>query len=83
MTPTAEPETKPSARLADAAKPAPDALTAEDVAAKLQCSVRYVWRMNDAGLMPPSFKLGRLVRWRSEVIAAWIASGCSSWRKSR
>jgi excisionase family DNA binding protein len=46
------------------------------VAKLLDCSVRNVYRLADAGKMPAPLKLGALVRWRPEDIAAWIAGGC-------
>lgn len=39
-------------------------------------SPRHVFRLADAGKMPPPVRIGRLVRWRRSDIAAWIAAGC-------
>ena len=59
----------------------PDAQTAalldvRAVAALLGCSTRHVYRMADAGQMPPSVRLGALVRWPRDTIDEWIAGGC-------
>jgi excisionase family DNA binding protein len=53
------------------------------VAALLDCSVRHVYRMCDAGKMPPPVRLGALVRWNRTVIDQWIAAGCPSVRAVR
>jgi excisionase family DNA binding protein len=54
----------------------PALLDVRAVAALLGCSPRHVYRMSDAGHMPPPVKLGALVRWRHQDIDAWIATGC-------
>jgi predicted DNA-binding transcriptional regulator AlpA len=46
------------------------------VARLLSCSCRHVYRLSDAGRMPPPVRIGALVRWNSESIAQWIAGGC-------
>jgi excisionase family DNA binding protein len=46
------------------------------VAALLQCSPRHVYRLSDAGRMPPPLKLGALVRWRRQDLDNWLAGGC-------
>ncbi len=46
------------------------------VAALLGCSPRHVYRLCDAGKMPQSLKLGKLVRWRRADIEEWVADGC-------
>jgi predicted DNA-binding transcriptional regulator AlpA len=56
------------------------------VAAMLGCSTRHVTRLEEAELMPPAIKLGRLSRWQRETILAWVAAGCpdrAAWEKSR
>ena len=70
-TPTAVPA--PEARLA---KLAAEMHTADDIAQLLQCSVRHVWRMHDAGDLPAAVRVGRLVRWPKLLIATWIQDGC-------
>jgi predicted DNA-binding transcriptional regulator AlpA len=49
---------------------------ARDLAQRLKCSVRHIWRMSDAGKLPPAIRLGAVVRWDAAVIEAWIARGC-------
>lgn len=51
-------------------------LTVKDVAQLLNCSVRTVYRLNDAGHLPRPIRLGALLRWPRAVIETWIAEGC-------
>ena len=60
-----------------------DLLTVNDVAAKINCSSRSVYRLADAGRMPRPVKLGGLVRWRRDEIDTWIADGCPGCRHQR
>ena len=49
------------------------------VARLLDCSPRHVYRLADAGRMPPPTKLGALVRWRLRGpggLLDWIEGGC-------
>jgi excisionase family DNA binding protein len=46
------------------------------VAQMLDCSARHVYRLADAGRMPPPLKLGALVRWRRQTVEEWISGGC-------
>jgi excisionase family DNA binding protein len=55
-------------------------LDVQAVAAMLACSTRHVYRLNDAGRMPASLKVGALVRWSRKSIEDWIADGCKSVR---
>ena len=57
-------------------------LTISQVAAALNCSTKTVYRLADAGKMPPACRIGDLVRWSSEAIDAWIAKGCPDCRKA-
>jgi excisionase family DNA binding protein len=50
------------------------------VAQLLDCSVRHVYRLADAGRMPAPLKLGALVRWSRQTIEDWIAGGCKPCR---
>jgi excisionase family DNA binding protein len=62
--------------------PAPPALlSVRAVATLLNCSERTVYRLADAGRMPPPLHLGALVRWPREVIDDWIRQGCPTVRK--
>ena len=51
-------------------------MTVNDVAKRLNCSTRTVYRLCDAGRMPLPLRIGTLVRWHESVIEAWIADGC-------
>jgi predicted DNA-binding transcriptional regulator AlpA len=57
------------------------------VAALLDCSTRHVYRLADAGHMPPPVRLGALVRWRritgdpTTGIEDWIDAGCPTVRR--
>ena len=50
------------------------------MAAMLSCSTRHVYRLADAGRMPPPIKIGALCRWPRRAVDAWIADGCPSCR---
>ncbi len=54
----------------------PAMLTATGVAAMLACSPRTVYRLVDAGRIPPPAKIGGMVRWPRELLEQWIAEGC-------
>jgi excisionase family DNA binding protein len=53
-------------------------LDVQAVATLLSCSTRHVYRLADAGKMPPPVKLGALVRWPRKSIENWLAEGCPS-----
>ena len=61
-------------------RPAP-MLKVEEVADILRCSPRTVYRLADAGRMPPPCRLGAMVRWSAAAIDAWIAAGCPPSRR--
>jgi excisionase family DNA binding protein len=54
----------------------PALLTVKAVAGLLGCSTRNVFRLVDAGKMPPPIRLGRLLRWQCATIDEWISAGC-------
>jgi excisionase family DNA binding protein len=63
---------------------APAMLTVHDVARMLNCSIRHVARMTDAGLLPQPVKLGqKLRRWRREMIEEWLDNGCPRVRSAK
>ena len=66
-----------------APSPSPIMLTVQGVAVLLACSPRTVYRLADAGRMPPPVKLGALARWSRDAIDSWIAAGCPNCRNSR
>ena len=47
-----------------------------DVAAMLGVSRRTVWRLADAGKLPPPLRIGGSLRWRLADVQQWIANGC-------
>ncbi|MDZ4658699.1 MAG: helix-turn-helix domain-containing protein [Bythopirellula sp.] len=51
-------------------------LDVKAMAALLDCGVRTVYRLADAGRLPAPVKLGALVRWRRDAIDDWLAAGC-------
>jgi len=61
----------------------PVLLTVDEVAAILKCSPRTVYRLADAGRIPPPYRLGGLVRWRADIVKAWIGQGCPSCKPNR
>ena len=52
-----------------------------ELSAILGCSPRTVYRLVDAGRVPPPYRLGSLSRWNPAVIETWIAQGCQPCRK--
>jgi excisionase family DNA binding protein len=52
------------------------------VAQLLDCSPRHVYRLADAGRMPPPVRLGALVRWRRQELLDWLAAGCPAVRRA-
>ncbi len=59
--------------------PRPDSLVlidAKAVGRMLGCSWRTVYRLADAGKLPRPVKVGRLTRWRKDLIEAYILNGC-------
>jgi excisionase family DNA binding protein len=63
-------------------RPDPAMLDVQDVADRLKCSRRHVYRMCDAGKMPAPIKLGALVRWDQDTLIRWIADGCPPVRRA-
>jgi excisionase family DNA binding protein len=61
--------------------PAAQLLDVRAVAALLDCSSRHVYRLADAGRMPPPVRLGALVRWRRADLDRWLDAGCPTIRK--
>ena len=51
-------------------------ITADEVATMLNVSVRSIWRLNSAYLIPAPVRFGGAVRWRSDEVRKWIAEGC-------
>lgn len=57
-------------------------LDVRSVAALLRCSPRTVYRLSDAGRMPPAYHVGSLVRWSRSAVEEWIAGGCQPVRRA-
>jgi len=51
-------------------------ITAPQLARRLNCSTRTIYRLAASGRMPKPVRLGALVRWRRSTIDAWIDAGC-------
>ena len=60
----------------------PALLDVRGVAQMLGCSARHIYRLADAGRMPPPLKLGALVRWRRQTVEDWISGGCKPIRQA-
>lgn len=52
--------------------------TPEDVALRLQCSVRHVRRMLDGKELPGVYRVGRLIRLRRDAVDEWLTAKASS-----
>jgi excisionase family DNA binding protein len=52
-------------------------LTAKELAALLDVSLRTIWRRRSDGSMPTPLRVGRSIRWRLSDIRNWIANGCT------
>jgi excisionase family DNA binding protein len=61
---------------------APVLLDVRAVAALLNCSSRHVYRLADAGRMPPPVRIGASVRWRRSDLDFWLAEGCQPVRQA-
>ena len=48
-------------------------MTVDDVSCLVRCSARHVRRMVAQGRFPKPKKIGRLARWRREIISEWLA----------
>ena len=58
-------------------------LNVQAVAAMLDCSVRHVYRMSDSCRLPAPVRIGTLIRWRRDVLIAWLDAGCPPCRSKR
>jgi excisionase family DNA binding protein len=55
----------------------PPLITTKELARLLQVSTRTVWRWLKAGALPP-LRMGGSVRWRLDVVNAWITGDRNS-----
>ena len=51
------------------------AMSARELAERLDISVRHLRRLDSAGAVPKPIRLGRLVRWLASEIEPWLAAG--------
>lgn len=51
----------------------PELLDVKQTAVLCGCSPRHVFNLVTAGKLPAPVKLGRLVRWRTATLKAWLA----------
>ncbi len=51
-------------------------LSADRVAELLDISTRTLWRLRATGQLPAPVRIGGSVRWRMDVVQAWITAGC-------
>jgi len=56
-------------------------LTAKQVAAMLNISVRQVWRLHTTGRLPSPIRLGHCVRWRRKEIVGFVDQGAPTREK--
>ena len=56
----------------------PLAIDARGVGQLLQVSTRTVWRLDSAGKLPASVRVGGRPRWRRQELEQWVAAGCPS-----
>jgi excisionase family DNA binding protein len=58
--------------------------TVADLATRLQCSERHLWRLIDRKAVPGVLRIGRLVRLHRATVDAWLAAGAPpQWRAAR
>lgn len=54
-------------------------IDAAELSRLLSVSKASIWRWRDAGKLPPAITLtAQCVRWKRDVVLAWIADGCPS-----
>lgn len=54
----------------------PLVLTSNELARMLKISMRSLWRLRSAGLLPAPIQVGSSIRWRADEVQQWIAKGC-------
>ncbi len=75
--------TSATVRRANPPQQDPQMLDVNQVADRLTCSPRTVYRQVDMGRMPAPVRIGRLVRWSSDAIDEWVARGCPDPRQRK
>lgn len=66
----------------EAIAPRRQLLTARQVAERLGCSWRTIYRNADMGLMPFGVKIGAMRRWDADELDSWIEDGCKPVRRA-
>jgi excisionase family DNA binding protein len=61
-------------------RPLPVLLSTKEVADLLDCSIKTVYRLRDAGRIPAPLHIGRDLRWRLDRLQTWIDRGCPDCR---
>jgi excisionase family DNA binding protein len=82
LTPPAQPAEVASPRLSPF-PPGALGVTAEQIAAALQVSLKSVRRLDAERLIPGRFLVGRRVRFRRVEVEEWIGRGCPAPTRSR
>jgi excisionase family DNA binding protein len=54
----------------------PILITASELAAMMQVSVRTLWRLLSQGRILKPIRLGGATRWRRDEVRRWIDQGC-------
>lgn len=61
----------------------PALIDAAELARLLSVSKPTIWRLREAGKLPPAIALtSQCIRWRFDIVADWIKSGCPNPRQS-
>ena len=47
-------------------------VTAQELAVVLRVCLRTVWRWHAEGKLPPPFRVGRVIRWRTRDVFAFL-----------
>jgi predicted DNA-binding transcriptional regulator AlpA len=69
---------RPSAKQNESTEVEPLLATASQVAKLMQISTRTLWRLLSGGRVPEPLRIGGAVRWRLDIVKAWIEAGCPS-----
>ena len=64
----------------DGRDPVRSVLSAADLAQQFKVSIRHIRRLDATGQLPRPVRIGRLVRWLSAEIDAWLQAGAPDQR---
>ena len=62
------------------------AISASELAKRLEISERHVWALHSSGRLPRPIRFGRAVRWSVRELEEWLAAGAptrSRWEEMR